>query len=125
MVEHVRNVPSRFYSRGARLSTDAYPGAYYGVSSVDISLSPDVPVARVGGQASEPVVLPDSAMGSVSSPSVGSGGADGEGAANGNQLTPAIRREVVRDFLRELGYDDRHLTTMREMVVYTQGRSGI
>ncbi len=137
-VEHVKNAPSRFYQRDASLSRVAYQGAYYGVSDVDTSLPSGVAVARVLVEGSAPASPAILAPASVPS-SPGPGGDDGvpgesEGggasvspaaAAGGPQLTPALRLEAVRDFLREVGYLERHLTTMRDMVVYSQGRSGL
>jgi len=46
-------------------------------------------------------------------------------AADAAGLTPALRLEAVRDFLREVGYSDQVLDTMDGMVLYTRGRSGI
>ncbi len=101
-IEHIKNAPGRFFYRGRHGSTDAYAGAYFGVSTVDTALQPG-PVPRVEGQG-QPAPVPE----------VGAG-----------VLTDALREEAVRDFLREVGYDVTQLANMREMVMYTRGKSNL
>ena len=96
-----------------------YQGAVFGESRVDTSLPAGVAVSRVGGDES---ALPSPPAQGVDAP-VGEAAPSGDAASGG--ITDAQRLEVVRDFLREVGYSEASLGTMQEMVLYTRGRSGI
>lgn len=53
------------------------------------------------------------------------GAAGPSDAHSRGRLTVAQREEASRGFLLEVGYSEKHLTSMHDMVRYTQGRSGL
>ncbi len=132
-MEQLRSTPGRLFARNSGASISHYQGAYFGASTVDTSLPGDSPVAYVAGGGLSPGSVPDGGVvGPESSVGTGEDGnedagehGDFAGPAGAGQLTDAQRLLAVRDFLREVGYREEELTSYRDMVRYTRGRSGI